>query len=231
MVKIQFLGHSFFKISFPDAKVLIDPFIHNTHPEKEKQYERVLPCSTNVDKIKNIDMILISNEMFDHFEKNAIETIAKRDNALVIAHDSILNELSLPRQLLRSINVGQKTAMKNIEITATTAHYPASFYPLGFLLANNGTKVFFAGATDLIDDFSEIKSDVALLPIGGSITMDVVDGVKATKVMKPRYVIPMHYNTFDFIKADAKEFKAKIEKSNLATIPIILEPGQEFEIK
>lgn len=229
MVKIQFLGHSFFKISFPDAKVLIDPFIHNVHPEK--QYERVLDCSTNEDKIKNVDLILISNEMFDHFEKNVVETIAKRDNALVVAHDSILNQLSLPRQLLRSIGVGQKTAMKNIEVTATTAHFPASFYPLGFLLANNGTKIFFAGATELIDDFSEIQSDVALLPIGGKTTMDIVDGVKATKVMKPKYVIPMHYNTFDFIKADAKEFKAKIEKSNLTTIPIILEPGQEFEVK
>ena len=77
MVKIHFFGHSFFKISFDNTKVLIDPFIRNAHPEK--QYERIEPCPVNEDKIKNIDMILVSNEQFDHFEKQVIETIAKRD--------------------------------------------------------------------------------------------------------------------------------------------------------
>ncbi len=60
--------------------------------------------------------------------------------------------------------------------------------------------------------------------------MDIVDAVKATKSMKPKFVIPMRYNTFSFIKADPQEFKARIEKSNLKTKAIVLAPGEKVKV-
>ena len=60
--------------------------------------------------------------------------------------------------------------------------------------------------------------------------MDVVDAVRATKMMKPINVIPMQYNTFGFSKSDPKDFKSRIEKSLLRTKPIILSPGQKVKI-
>ena len=42
--------------------------------------------------------------------------------------------------------------------------------------------------------------DVALLPIGGNFTMDIDDAVIATEFIKPKLVIPMHYDTFPLIK-------------------------------
>jgi len=58
--------------------------------------------------------------------------------------------------------------------------------------------------------------------------MDVVDAVRAIKMMKPDYAIPMHYDTFEQIKADPREFKHKIEKSILKTKAVILQPGGCF---
>ncbi|MEM4364269.1 MAG: MBL fold metallo-hydrolase, partial [Candidatus Diapherotrites archaeon] len=111
------------------------------------------------------------------------------------------------------------------------AHYPNSFYPLSFVFSKDGESVYFAGNTSLLDSFEEIKSDVAIIPIGGNSTMDVVDAVRATKSIKPKFVIPMHYNSFDSMVADPVDFKERIEKSVLKTIPVILKPGQSFKTK
>lgn len=229
MVKVQFLGHSFFKIFFPGRNLLIDPYVN--HNSQDPSFERLIPCANGKNTFKNISTILITHEHFDHFDQKAIEEIALGNDTKVVAHDSILNQLNLPKNKLHSICRDQTIILDHVEITAKDAHHPQSFYPLGYLLSHKGQSVYHAGDTSLIDQFSAIDADITLLPIGGTYTMDVVDAVRAVKTMKPKYAIPMHYNTFEKIKADPREFKAKIEKSILKTKPVILNPGQSFTMK
>ena len=68
-----------------------------------------------------------------------------------------------------------------------------------------------------------------MFPIGGEYTMDLVDAVKAVKTVKPDVAIPMHYDTFESIKASSEEFREKIEKSILKTQAVILKPGASFD--
>ncbi|MBU2100859.1 metal-dependent hydrolase [Candidatus Micrarchaeota archaeon] len=227
VVEITFFGHSFFKIDFNGTKLLFDPFMNNTC--QDSAFNRILPCTAKKCDLEKIDLILISHEHFDHFDKKAIESIVKQNNSLVVAHDSILNKLSLERRFLHPLNLDQKINLRDVTIECVTAHHPESFYPVGFIVSSKGKSVYFSGDTSLIDSFSEINVDVALLPIGGTYTMDCVDCVKATKLIKPKYVIPMHYNTFEMIKCDVNELKRKIEKSVLTTKPILLNPGETFK--
>lgn len=53
--------------------------------------------------------------------------------------------------------------------------------------------------------------DVALLPIGDNLSMGIEDAVKATELLNPRMVIPMHYNTFAVIDAEPEEFVEKAQ--------------------
>ena len=226
-MKLQYLWHSFFKISFDGATILVDPFIDM--PAGENSYKALLKCPVDAQKISGIDAICVSNEHFDHFDRNAVETIARRDKAVVVGHESVLNELNLPNDLKHNVKVGENFSLRGVNISVMGAHYPNSFYPMSFVFRKGGESVFFAGNTALMDSFAEIKSDVALLPIGGNSTMDVIDAVRATKTMKPKFVIPMHYNSFDTMLADPNDFKQRIEKSILKTVPVILKPGQVFK--
>jgi len=226
-MKLQYLWHSFFKINFEGAGILVDPFI--SMPTGDNTFKAILKCPSDASKITGIDAICISNEHFDHFDRAAVNLIANRDKAVVVAHESVLNELNLPNDLKRPVRVGESFSLRGVKISVSGAHYPNSFYPLSYMFEKGGESVFFAGNTALMDSFAEIKSDVAILPIGGNSTMDVIDAVRATKTMKPKYVIPMHYNSFDTILADPNDFKARIEKSILKTIPVILKPGQVFK--
>ncbi|MFH0955415.1 MAG: metal-dependent hydrolase [Candidatus Micrarchaeota archaeon] len=227
MAVVRFLGHSFFRISFKGCNVLIDPFIKEKSPNPD--FMRLEKTAAKEKDFKNVDIVLISNEHFDHFEKELVEKIVQDNGGCVVGHESLLRQMNLSRRFMQPLGVGQSLALRKIRITGMPAHHPPSFYPLGFLLEGDGQKIYHAGDTELLDEFELHGPDLVLLPIGGYQTMDCVDAVRAVKSMKPTYAIPMHYNTFAMMKADPNEFKSKIEKSILKTKPIILKPGQSFK--
>jgi L-ascorbate metabolism protein UlaG (beta-lactamase superfamily) len=57
--------------------------------------------------------------------------------------------------------------------------------------------------------------------------MGVKSAAKAVKFLRPKKVIPMHYNTFPIIQADPDEFKKLV--GNLAEV-LILSPGESTEL-
>ncbi len=227
MVKLQYLAHSFFKVSFPNCNLLIDPFINC--PKRDNFNKRLIECPVSSEKLKDIDLILVTHEHFDHFDKRTIEDIAERENSIVVGHEQVLRELKIKERLKRPIDPRSPLNLCGVNIEPIPMHHPNSFYPLGYLLEANGTKLFHAGDTDLVNVFSRIKANILMVPIGGTITMDVVDAVRAVKTMEPDIAIPMHYNTFEIIKASPREFQEKIEKSILKTKARVLKPKQKMK--
>ncbi|MCR3956955.1 MAG: metal-dependent hydrolase [Gudongella sp.] len=100
--------------------------------------------------------------------------------------------------------------------------------PGGFVIEANGKKVYHAGDTGLTMDMKLLEAeniDVAMLPIGGNFTMDIDDAIIATEFVKPKKLIPMHFDTFQVIKADPLEFKGK----NKTCETVILDIGESYE--
>lgn len=82
------------------------------------------------------------------------------------------------------------------------------------------------GDMRLIGDLNDLV--LAMLPIGGNYTMGVDDAVVAAQWTQVGFVIPMHYNTFDEIKADVEEFRQRIEAENINCI--VMKPGEEYQL-
>lgn len=228
MFEIQFFYHSFFRLKMGNRVLLIDPFVDSI--PTESGLKKLIKCPVKTKQLKKTDAILISHEHFDHFDKKAIEEIARESSCTVIAHDHLLSELSINPRQKKSIDLKKKVNFKGIEIQPQPAHHPNSFYPMGFKIEYCNNSVVHTGDTDLTNIFSKIKADVLCVPIGGTITMDVVDAVRAVKTMEPEIAIPMHYDTFKMIKASPEEFKEKIEKSILKTKAVILKPGKKLKL-
>lgn len=226
-MELTYLLHSSFLVKLGGKNVLIDPYfsINTTNGEPRP----LLKPAMKKENMPKIDLLLISHEHFSNFDKKTIEFFAKRDEPLIVGYESFLKELNANESLYRPIRIRQKLSLKKINVDVVEVHHPHSFYPVGYRLECNGESLLHAGDTDLMDTFNEIKANVALLPIGGNHTMDVVDAVRATKIIKPDVAIPMAYDTFPHIKADPREFKEKIEKSIIKTKPVILRPGERFE--
>ncbi|MGI6589064.1 MAG: MBL fold metallo-hydrolase [Candidatus Iainarchaeum sp.] len=225
MVEVQYLGHSFFKVIDGSSSILIDPVFESSKTNLKKKAK----FKSKISDFKKVSLILITNETPEHFDASAVEEIAKKNNSIVVGHESILQKLDLPRNQKANILSNSELNLKGVKIKSKTAHFPRSFYPLAYLIEINGKKIYHAGVTTLLDNFNQIKADVALLPINSK-TMDVIDAVRATKLMKPDFVIPMQYDIFEEKKVDTPDFKRRIEKSVLKTKPVLLNAGQTFKL-
>jgi L-ascorbate metabolism protein UlaG (beta-lactamase superfamily) len=96
---------------------------------------------------------------------------------------------------------------------------------IGFNIQLDGRSIVNLGDTLLHEkEWNTIKNpDVLMIPIGGKTihnTMDEEEALKAVGIMKPKLVIPCHYNCPAFFSrkynpADAKMFQGEVEKMGI----------------
>ena len=109
---------------------------------------------------------------------------------------------------------------------------------MGFQILLHGRTLVALGDTILhLNEWENILTpDVLMIPIGGKIagnTMDEKDALKAVWMMKPKMVIPVHYNCGALFNrcynpANDEMFKQEVEK--MGGICSILRPGESIEI-
>ena len=195
-VDIEWLGHATFLIRGEGKVIYFDPFVLPENPEKA-------------------DLILITHDHFDHCSPDKVERIKKEDTSIITTQRAA-NKLN---GNLRVIKEGDELTEKGVRVKAVPAYnIGKSFHPrgtgVGFIIELSGTRIYHAGDTDFIPEMSSIKTDIALLPIGGTYTMNEEEAARAALTIKPKLVIPMHYNYIDGTSADPNNFKQIIQTNN-----------------
>jgi len=210
---VKWLGHASFQINVDSKVIYVDPY--------EGTYE---------DKA---DIVLVSHSHFDHCDPSKIEKILKKDTVIICP-------AYCARKVKGNVKVlkpGDKATVGEITVEAVHAYNykrfrsPGQpFHPkgsgLGFLITVGGKTVYHAGDTDFIPEMKELKSiDLALLPSGGTYTMDNAEAAEAALAIKPKVVIPMHrWNS------DPSIMKRKVEAESDVKV-VLLQPGETFKLK
>jgi L-ascorbate metabolism protein UlaG (beta-lactamase superfamily) len=105
--------------------------------------------------------------------------------------------------------------------------------PAGFLLTTTSNKkIYLACDTGLFGDMSLIGEegiDLAVLPIGDNFTMGPDDALRAVKLLKPKHVIPVHYDTWELIAQDADAWAGRVQEETDTTAHV-LDPGQSLSL-
>ena len=70
-----------------------------------------------------------------------------------------------------------------------------------------GKRIYHSGDTDLIPEMKKIKADIALLPVGGTYTMNPEEAAEAVRTINPEIAIPMHYGGIVGSIEDAEKFR------------------------
>jgi L-ascorbate metabolism protein UlaG (beta-lactamase superfamily) len=90
--------------------------------------------------------------------------------------------------------------------------------PMGVVVELAGKRIYHAGDTALFSDMAligELNLDLALLPIGDHFTMGPEDALRALDLLKPKRVVPIHYNTFPPIQQDGEAFAQKAREKGV----------------
>ncbi|MDH5806714.1 MAG: metal-dependent hydrolase [Candidatus Methanomethylicaceae archaeon] len=226
-MKFIWLGHSAIYIEISNLKIIIDPWITNPlSPFKSTE--------DFVKEIKEIDYIFVTHDHGDHVGE-AKELLEVYKNAKFVGIYELARKIGNHNTI--GANIGGPIKLNNEVIAILTPAFHSSNIgnPTGIVLISKEGNIYHAGDTGVFNDMGLIKElyniDVALLPIGGHFTMGIKEAVKATQLIKPKYVIPIHYNTFDNIKADPNVFAEEVKKLGLLINVIILKPGVSYNLR
>ncbi len=222
-MRITYLGHSCFLLDISGLRVLIDPFLSGNPSSPIKP-----------DDLDRIDVVLATHDHEDHL--GDLIYIAKKFNAKTVGVYEFANWLSQNGvKNVVSANIGGKIKIgSEVTIKIVPAVHTCSIgTPVGYIISNNKESIYHAGDTDYMPymRFIGLMYDlkVACLPIGGWYTMGIDEAIEAVIDLKPKYVIPMHYNTFEAIKTNVNLFKRLIGEKTTSEC-LILKPGESVEI-
>lgn len=226
MNKLTFHGHAAFSLTTASGrKLLFDPWLDGNPAADIKTSD-----------IKECDYILVSHGHGDHFAD--VVKLSRQTSATVIAtYELAAYAESLGAASSHGMSIGGGFRFPFGYAKLTTALHGGAVEgsdgkmwttPNGFWLDLGDARLYHAGDTALTMDMQLLQGrvDVALLPIGDNYTMGPADAARACELIKPRVVIPMHYNTFDLIKQDPNDFKKRVGAN--AEV-VVLEPGESFE--
>ncbi|MEQ8188734.1 MAG: MBL fold metallo-hydrolase [Candidatus Eremiobacterota bacterium] len=185
---IKWLGHAGFKIK-GEKVIYIDPF--------------------QIGEDEKADIILITHEHYDHCSPEDVAKIQK-ESTVFVTIDSCMPKLG---GHIKTVKPGDELSIESVHIKAVPSYnigkkfHEKSTNKVGFIVTIDGESVYHAGDTDFIPEMKDIHADIALLPVSGTYVMTAEEAVRAAEVIKPEYVIPMHYGSIVGSKSDAETFK------------------------
>ena len=227
--RVRWLGHAALLLESDGQRVLIDPFLTD-NPAAAKKADDVAA-----------DFILVSHGHGDHVGDTV--AIARRTGATVIANYEMagwFQKQGLAPEKVHGQQHGGGHGFPFGRVKLTLAFHGSMLpdgsnggNPCGFLITTrDGKKIYDAADTGLFGDMKLIGEegiDLALLPIGDNYTMGPDDALRAVKLVQSKKVVPIHYNTFDVIKQDAKAWAERVRRETQAQ-PAVLKPGEWMDV-
>lgn len=188
---IVWLGHDGFRIDASTC-IYIDPY--------------------QIEGGKPADLILITHEHFDHCSPEDVAKIQQPGTVIITEKDSA-KKLSGD---VRVVTPGERLDLKGLTVETVPAYNTnKDFHPkankwLGFIIDIDGVRIYHAGDSDFIPEMSDLKVDIALLPVSGTYVMNADEAIQAALAIQPKLAIPMHYGAIVGDQSDASRFKDKL---------------------
>jgi L-ascorbate metabolism protein UlaG (beta-lactamase superfamily) len=226
--KLTWLGHSCFRLETGDTTIYIDPWVMGNPacPEIEK-------------KVKKVDVMLCTHGHFDHIG-DAVALAREHDPTVVGIFELATWMGKKGAKKVSPMNKGGSQTVGPVRVTMTHAIHSCGIQEddgsiiyggeaCGYVIElESGLKLYHAGDTAVFSDMAIIRDlyapDIAMLPIGDHFTMGPREASYACQLLRPKYVIPMHFGTFPLLTGTPKELAKLI--GDVGAEVVEFKPGQ-----
>ena len=197
---IEVFTQSSIRIKSSQGTIYLDPFQIKTEPH-------------------DADYILITHDHYDHFSVDDIKKVAKISTILVVPArmEDDAKELANDVASIVTVKPGVYKEISGLEIETIPAYNTVKpFHPrraewVGYILRADGKRIYVAGDTGLTKEARQVKCDIALLPVGGTYTMDTRRAAELANTIRPEYVIPTHYGSIVGKQSDGQTFASLVK--------------------
>ncbi len=228
-VKLTWLGHSTFRLETPGgATILIDPWVMGNPM-----------CPASEKKVKKVDVLLCTHGHGDHIG-DAVAIVADHPKTIVVGvYELCLWMKSKGAKNIAPMNKGGSQQVGDIRVTMVHADHSCGIEDgdqiiyggeaCGYVIEfANGLKLYHAGDTNVFGDMHIIRElyapQIALLPIGDLFTMSPREAAYAAKLLQPKSIVPMHFDTFPVLTGKPSELRKQV--ADLGIEVIEMKPGQ-----
>ncbi|MBN2104742.1 MBL fold metallo-hydrolase [bacterium] len=187
MDDIHWLGHACIKIT-GNAVIYIDPY--------------------HISSKEPADFIFITHEHYDHLSTKDIQKIRTEDTIFIVPEKNTGQFIGQ----VYGVKPGDHLDFQTISVdvvpayNVNKAYHPKDRQYVGYILTVDDTRLYHAGDTDVIPEMSNIRADVAFLPVGGTYTMNAQEAAEAAEIIHPKLAIPIHWGSVAGYRTDAERF-------------------------
>ena len=169
---------------------------------------------------RNADYIFITHDHSDHFSIRDIERTGNKNTVLIVP-EKIMEKARAADNIIGrifAVKPGGTYNIDGLEFETLPAYnimkpfHPKSAGFVGYILKLGGKRIYIAGDTDATPEAKSVKCDIALLPIGGTYTMDPKRAAELANEIRPEAVIPVHYGCIVGSEKDGREFESRVDK-------------------
>jgi L-ascorbate metabolism protein UlaG (beta-lactamase superfamily) len=244
---VSWLGHATVVIDIAGVRFVTDPALTPRLAHLRRHH------LVDLDAVAGVDVVLISHVHIDHLHVPSLRLLGAPKFIVPEGAGRVLR-----RQRFADVvetRVGDVATFGGVSVQTVPAVHSSSRGPhsrvrapaVGYVLSSDRDSVYFAGDTDLFEamtDFSAV--DVALLPIGGwgrSLGpghLDPQRAARATELILPRLVVPVHWGTYSpigvrgrpptWLHRPAEQFAAAMDDAGHGSRLRLLEPGDRLDV-
>ena len=169
------------------------------------------------------DVIFITHEHPDHFSPEDIRKVQKSDTVFVVPKSMEDAVKKAGYSNLVSLEPGEKTTAGDIPVEGIPAYNIMKPFHLkkngwlGYIITIEGQRIYVAGDTDVTPEAKAVLCDIALIPIGGTFTMNHSKAADYINELRPKTVIPTHYGSMVGSVEDGENFR-KLVQSDIEVV-------------
>lgn len=213
------LGHSSIYLQLATKKILIDPvFSERASPFSFIGPKRFHQPPIALDKLNDIDLVIISHDHYDHLDKETIKALATKVKQFVVplGVDQHLIDWGISAHKITQLDWWQSTQIDGLKVTSTPGQH---FSGRGifdnnktlwssYALQSDNSNLFFSGDSGYFPGFKEIGErlgpfDLTMIETGAydkdwpSIHMTPEQSLQAHIDLQGKVMLPIHNSTFD----------------------------------
>ena len=236
---LWWLGQSGFLLQWKGKRVLIDPYLSDSLTKKyaatDQPHVRMSERVIDPELLKNILIVTSSHNHTDHLDADTLVPVLKNNPHVEFIipeanREFVAERIKCKKEFPIGLNDGQAVTVDEFTFHGIPAKHneivrdqKGNCKFMGYVISFGNYKIYHSGDTLWFDQMVGLLKtfalDAAILPINGNDPARKVAGnlnceeaARLGKAINAKWVIPCHYDMFQFNTADVNDFISAAEE-------------------